>query len=542
MREATRLSCFMQCRIVVLSAALCAFACGLQASTEGPAILAVAVEGARFPVPLEITGGQLFDTALIDGEVRRLYATGRFDDIRVESIDQPGGVNLVFRFQEKPRLYLRRVLMEADNPGLKIRLEPSSPMDEASARQVAAALATSMREGGFRSARVEARLIPITTREVDLSVRVESGPQSRVQEVALTGDLQLDPSELKKTLHATRIKTRLPGIPGLWDGWRSHPVYTEKGVQSDVAHLKSLYLSRGFFDAEIRLNEVNLEGKDATVHFLVDAGSRYDIRQIGVAGVEAQALPGAGPAGEFHSRNLCSSLLDLRRKAEQRGVLDFGARLNVATVGSPAGFPDTKEADLTTVIEHGRSYVAGRIEFWGNKSYSDAALHRMMLFDEGEPLDPLLLRKSIARLNRSGLFAPLEEDRVAITRREDGSADVTVALQEIPRGRWNLSGPMGPLSFAGPLRFDISSRLPSWGRGLFEASTYFVSFTLLGYAQPFAKLLSIAPGNRFLPIFFKGAVSSSGESDSEFLHLSVDMYRRWGVLFLSARRSRQRVS
>ncbi|MGH9632038.1 MAG: hypothetical protein ACRD7E_27350, partial [Bryobacteraceae bacterium] len=141
-----RLSSFMQCRIVVLSAALCAFAGGLHAST--PSILAVEVEGAQFPVELNIAAGQPFDAVRIESEVRRLWATGRFNDIRVVSFDRPGGVGLVFRFEDKTRLYLRRVFIEADSPGLKVSLQPGTPMDEAAARHVATALATRMRADG----------------------------------------------------------------------------------------------------------------------------------------------------------------------------------------------------------------------------------------------------------------------------------------------------------------------------------------------------------------------------------------------------------
>ena len=37
---------------------------------------------------------------------------------------------------------------------------------------------------------------------------------------------------------------------------------------------------------------------------------------------------------------------------------------------------------------------------------------------------------------------------------------------------WLLSGPVGPMSVAGPLQFAIGSRLPSWGQGIFEMATY----------------------------------------------------------------------
>ena len=38
------------------------------------------------------------------------------------------------------------------------------------------------------------------------------------------------------------------------------------------------------------------------------------------------------------------------------------------------------------------------------------------------------------------------------------------------------------------LRASLASRLPPWGRGIFEAATYFVSLNAAGFATPFVAL------------------------------------------------------
>jgi hypothetical protein len=54
----------------------------------------------------------------------------------------------------------------------------------------------------------------------------------------------------------------------------------------------------------------------------------------------------------------------------------------------------------------------------------------------------------------------------------------------------------------GMLQASVSSRLPPWGRGVFEATTYFVSLNVAGFAKPFLILQRpVMPGQELLSGF-----------------------------------------
>jgi hypothetical protein len=86
------------------------------------------------------------------------------------------------------------------------------------------------------------------------------------------------------------------------------------------------------------------------------------------------------------------------------------------------------------------------------------------------------------------------------TDEKAGVADVLVRVTERKRGAWGLSGPVGPASFAGPLEASIRSRLPPWGRGLLELSTYSVSLSMIAFAHPILPALAIASKHPLIPI------------------------------------------
>jgi hypothetical protein len=201
--------------------------------------------------------------------------------------------------------------------------------------------------------------------------------------------------------------------------------------------------------------------------------------------------------GLLRAGDLCSCLFAARHDAERRGVLDFSAKLNMQP--ADGGLDTSPAADLTASVIEGRPYRVGRITFTGNRRYTDASVRRNLVLDEGDWLNRRLLRKSIARLNQTLQFEPVDENSIGIRPHpRTGEADIDIRLTERNRRAWSISGPLGTMSFAGPLQASLSSRLPPWGRGIFELSTYAASLSLLAYSQPLLAFLSITSKRQLL--------------------------------------------
>ena len=190
---------------------------------------------------------------------------------------------------------------------------------------------------------------------------------------------------------------------------------------------------------------------------------------------------------------LCACLLDARRSAEAQGRLDFTAEVELAGTGGPV--------DVTARIWMGLAYAVGRINFAGHTGINDSTLRRAMTIYERDLLDVGQLRRSLARINDIGVFEPLTLADISVVRRDDGvTADLTIPLRERKRRWWSVSGPVLP--GIGSLRASLSSRLPPWGRGIFEATTYFVSLNVAGFAKPFLALeRPVIPGQELLSGF-----------------------------------------
>lgn len=430
----------------------------------------VAIRGTLLKVDLSTQVGQPYDARVVEQDLRKLWSTGRFEDIRVEQERQADGTAVVFQVVEARILRLHKIVAEPANSGVKVTLAEGSPISRPRAQAVAREAKMQLNAQGYENARVDAQLVAAGVGQVDLHLTITPGARIRVKQVEFTGKGAEDSKELRHSLRALQVR-RILGFP-------LHPGYSREAVDADIARVRSLYLLKGYFDARVQLEGIDIQQNRAEITILVEPGPRYRVQ-------------------DGRSCNVCESLFRERRKAERQGILDFSATLHVERAD------DTMHpaAMLSTTIERGTPYRVGRIQFAGNLHYADARLRSNFRLDEGQLLDGRLLRQSIEHVNQGRLFEPIDASQVVIRASETaGAADVIVKLTEKKRGAWRLSGPVGPFSFAGPLEASISSRLPPWGSGLFNLATYTASVSLFAFARPILPLLAASPKRPLLPV------------------------------------------
>jgi hypothetical protein len=366
--------------------------------------------------------GHPYDSATVAKDVRTLWNLGRFQDIRVETIDRPEGTDVIFHGTPEPQYAVHEIQLRPNHFGVQLAVTPGSLLTRFHARDLAHTAERQLNDRGYWKAKVDWRFEPISKGRYDLVLSVSPGEAPKVR---ASGDTSLHPPK----------------------------IYSSAAIDTYAARLMSHYIALGYYDARVNVTKQVL-GKDAMVSFDV-------VR------------------GDFHRpidmKVLCGCLFKQRRAAELRGIVDFSASLDESGIAA---------------VQLGRPYTVGRINFYGHKHFSDSTVRRNLLIDEGAPLDGQLLRRSLARLNRSGMFEDIDERQVQIQDTiRPGVADINIHLIERRHGAWNFSGPL-------PISAAIRMRLPAWGQRLFELSSYAVSFNLLAYSS----ILKLTTARRFLPI------------------------------------------
>ena len=462
-----------------------------------PAVKSVKIIGTNLAVNLATQEGQPYDARAIDKDVHQLWGAGRFSDIHVETIEETAGTAVIFRVTPAPDLRLRHVRIEPSSFGLHPKIDEGTSVSPFGAHEIALEAQRRLHAKGYLDARVDSSLLPVSRHAADVQLTVRAGKPVDMRAVEFAGHTGLDAKELRSALHDLRIKRMLPGFPGVWDGWRIFPAYNPDAVDADLNRLRSLYISKGYFDANVRFDGATIRNNFAIVRLDVRSGPQYRVREWTVTDTRVP-MAAVHPAGALlRAGDLCSCLFAARRDAERRGVLDFSAKLNIQSAG--AALDTSPVADLRASVAESRPYRVGRITFTGNRRYTDASVRRNLVLDESDWLNRRLLRKSIARLKQTLQFEPLDENSIGIRPHpRTGEADIDIRLTERNRRAWSISGPLGTMSFAGPLQASLSSRLPPWGQGLFELSTYAASLSLLAFSHPLLPFLSITSKRHLL--------------------------------------------
>ncbi len=408
-------------------------------------LTSVSVPGTQLAVNLQSQVGQEYDSQKVSKDVHYLWSLNAFDDVRVE---QPQPDVLIYRVTPRPHLILHEIWLEPNTFGIELKAPEGTVIDVFRAHLLAKQAAQQLEKRGYPNPIIREEIVPKGNGMADLHLHVTPGKDLKVKSVDFEG-----PDLFHDQLHALSARTLLPHV-WLFPGWHWLAGYSEEAVDSDAGRIQSAWLQRGFLDAVVRPGDIKVDGDDVHVGIVVNPGQPSPL-----------------------SPDLCRALLLERREAQKQGILDFHARYDTETGLS---------------VARGPSYRVGRIEFSGNFHYGDSTLRRNMLLDEGDVFDEQLLRRSVARINRTGWLDPIDEKHVIVRPNpETGYADVEIRVTEKKRGRWNLTGPVGPMSIAGPIEASIQSRLPVW-------ATYTIAIGIFAFPKPIIPIPNPLP--RFMPV------------------------------------------
>src|SRR5258708_24675672 len=114
--------------------------CAWAESPEPKTVSSVEVLPAEWPVPLETRSGQVLDEVKVRNDVKALWRSGKFSDVRVEETADGNALHVVFRVEPKPKQLLRRIDVKPPTPGIDIQLPLGTQIDDYGAKLVATSL------------------------------------------------------------------------------------------------------------------------------------------------------------------------------------------------------------------------------------------------------------------------------------------------------------------------------------------------------------------------------------------------------------------
>ena len=342
-----------------------------------------------------------FDPETVQGDVRRLHASGLYRDVKTFTRQTNGGIVLIYQVFERPRirkvLHLgnRRISDKKLNKehGLKVG-DPLSAFATENARRVIEDL---YHRSGHPKATVTI-LEGNQSGDQNVIFVINEGQLQRIWDVQFEGNTIVGDG---------RLETQIESKPGYFWYFIRGKVDREK-IDHDVQKLTAYYRSLGYFSARIGRELVfDDSGKWLTLKFIIDEGPQYTVRNVVIAGVT-----------KFRPEPLMNFLELKRGQKFNQSDMDHDVNLLVDLYGSQGYVfadvqPDLRfhlepgELDLVYHVKEGEVFHVGDINVHIKGDFphtrETVILNRLSL-RHGDLVDMREVRSSERRLKASQLF------------------------------------------------------------------------------------------------------------------------------------------
>ena len=377
-------------------------------------------------------GGQL-GPAQIDDGIKSLYATGLFEDVR---IDHSGG-RLVVIVVENP--VIDHVAFEGnkkakdDQLKAEVQSKPrgtlSKPMVQADVQRI---IEIYHRSGRF-DVKVDPKIIERPNNRVDLVFEITEGQKTGVKKIRFVGVHAFSTGRLEDVIKTSESN---------WLSFlQTTDIYDPDRVESDRDLLRRFYLKHGYADVRIvsAVGEYDPAMKGFIVTFTIDEGSQYHVGTVDVVS-NVHAL---NPAALRDSLKISAGSVynaDLVEKSVESMTIEAAKHGYAFATVHPRGDRDfeKKVINLAFVVEEGTRAYIERINIYGNARTRDYVIRREFDIGEGDAYNRALIDRAERRLKNLNYFKT-----VKITN-EPGSAPdrvvINVNVEEMSTGEFTISG------------------------------------------------------------------------------------------------------
>jgi outer membrane protein insertion porin family len=422
---------------------------------------------------LRVKEGEPFMRMSVDEDVRKLYNTGFFYNIRVLEEPSAAGLTLKYILQGNPVITEIRFTGNDKFSARRLRRKVTSkvgePMSERRLFNDAQEILKVYQKSGLQKTRVDYRpSINAELGRATVTFEIVEAPKIKVEDVEFVGAEEIKQRKLRRA-----IKTRRWWVfSWLTSGGR----LKDDVLDEDRDRLRDFYAERGYIDFDLKGVEIEPQRNTnkVNVRWVIEEGQQY---QIGAVRFEGNEL--------FSQDEIVSQL-----RSSDGQVVRPGLQLAEGETFTPKGlmrdveaiedfygakgyiearaFPqkvanvETGTLDLVYLITEGDKFYVERVDIQGNTKTKDKVIRRELAVFPGETFDMVRVKLSRSRLeqmqyferveaqpentqieNRKNLVINVEEKNTGNVQLGAGfsSIDALVGFAEVSQGNFDLFNP-----------------------------------------------------------------------------------------------------
>ncbi len=371
--------------------------------------------------------GASFDPKMVNEDIKRLFKTGIFQDVKAESVNKKdGSISLTYILTAKPRVRKVRFNGNAkyNNHDLykEISVVEGLALDDSKLQESITKLKKFYSSKGYNDASIIFQIEKGENEEVDVIFNIDEKLRLKVNNVTFEGNTVFSALKLK-----LNIQNKWSPLSGIFEVG----LFNRDELELDKARIRELYWNLGYLDFEIKDLQVTQNEDDpefVDIHFVLDEGQPYKIGELHISG---NSVYQSEDLSNFVVLKKGDTFNFQKEQASCKGVAALYEELGYADVQCEpvrrANY-ETHVVDIDFVVKEGRKYTVRDVVISGNLVTKDKVIRRELAIQPGDPVDRNRIEATQARLMGMGYF---NDVKTLVTNAESiNEKDINIQVEE----------------------------------------------------------------------------------------------------------------
>lgn len=383
---------------------------------------------------LPVKVGQQFTQDQAADAIQRLYASGFFSDVKIDTQNNVLIVSVV----ERPTIasVTFNGMHEFDGKAITTQLNQvgfgqGRVFDRSMLERAEFELKQQYLSKGKYGVEINPIITPLPRNRVGVSFDIFEGDLAKIKQIRIVGNKAFSESRLLDELQLT--------TSGIMTWYTGTDKYSREKLEADIETIKSYYLDRGYLEYSSEPPQVSIspDRQDIFITLTIHEGEPYKVRSVKLAGDLLDLGDTIQPLVQVKQDETFSAA---KTNATVKGITDYLGSLGYAFANvnpNPVLDREAHEADLTFYVDPGRRVYVRRIQIGGNVRTRDQVVRREMRQQEAAWYDSSSIKASRDRIDRLGYFNDVNVTTTPVAGSAD-QVDVNVVVKEKPTGLINL--------------------------------------------------------------------------------------------------------
>jgi outer membrane protein insertion porin family len=379
---------------------------------------------------LPVKVGEILDEQKGQAALRALYATGFFQDVRLEAEDNI----LVIFVTERP------AIAQIDFSGMKefepdvvrkvlrdVGMAEGRIFDRALLESTEQEMKRQYLSRGMYATQIQTTVTPLERNRVGINIAVTEGETAKIRGINLVGESVFSESTLLGEFSLT--------TPGWLTWYTKSDRYQRDKLTGDLETLRAYYQNRGYLDFNIDSTQVSITPDRRDIYITVNfvEGQKYTVSKVDLSGqllglkAELEQLVQLKPGDVFSRELLAASTKAISDRLGNDGYAFANAN------AIPELDKEKQTVAFNIVVDPGRRVYVRRIDVAGNSKTRDEVVRREMRQLEGAYYDASKIQLSRRRIDRTQYFSEVNVETVAVEGNPD-QVDVVYTVKEKQTG------------------------------------------------------------------------------------------------------------